>query len=388
MLHLNLLKAFLIMALVLIASCATLPPQSPTPEPVDFETSCRQLTDQLLKQAQTQLTTTSDNQNKTKKSVVIDPFVTANEGKIMAALNRRIETVMLEQIQQNFTNWQASPLTPKTLSDASYMIKGVIDLANQEKVGYRKIIASLVSLETGKKIAESDIFVVATDLTSSSPPNYQDSPAYVEDKRIEQMVSTAVTDLPNREYYDTLPTDVLLDEADATYGEEDFSKSLLLYRLSAQRADGQSARTYAGLYQTNLQLNNQTEAEKAFLQFLANNVKEDNKLNLKFFFHEDSTEFIKDEELRNEYAFWLHQIGRYFNSNSQCFHIVGYSSPSGNPAYNHQLSLLRAQKIQQQLEAYMPEVMQRSKVVGEGETQSGIETLARRVEMIVVDCPP
>jgi outer membrane protein OmpA-like peptidoglycan-associated protein len=160
----------------------------------------------------------------------------------------------------------------------------------------------------------------------------------------------------------------------------------LLYRLAAQRADGQTVRTYAGLYQTNLQLNDKTEAEKAFLQFLANSVKEDNKLNVKFFFHEDSTEFIKDEELRSEYAFWLSQIGHYFNNNNQCFQIIGYSSPSGNREYNHQLSLLRAQKIQQQLKAYIPDVMQRSKVVGEGETQSGIETLARRVEIMVVDC--
>jgi outer membrane protein OmpA-like peptidoglycan-associated protein len=379
----NLLKIFLIMMLVLITSCTTPPPQLSTAEPIDFETGIRQLTHRLLKQAQTELTQ-SNSQNQTEKSIVIDPFVT--EGEILATLNRRIEIVMLEQIQQNFTNWQAFPLTPETLTDANYMIKGVIDLDNQEKMGYQKIAASLVSLDTGKKIAESEIIVAATDITSNSLPNYQESPAYVEDKQIEQMVSTAVTDLPNREYYDTLPTNVLLDEADTIYAEQNFSKSLLLYRLAAQRADGQTVRTYAGLYQTNLQLNNQTEAQKAFLQFLANSVKEDNKLNVKFFFHEDSTEFIKDEELRSEYAFWLRQIGHYFNNNNQCFHIIGYSSPSGNQEYNHQLSLLRAQKIQQQLKTYIPDIMQRSKVVGEGETQSGIETLARRVEIMVVDC--
>lgn len=385
--YMNLLKVFLIMMLVLIASCTTPPSRLSTTdaEPVDFETGIGQLTHRLLKQAETQLTQLNS-QNQTEKSIVIDPFMTANKGEILATLNRRIEMAMLEQIQQNFADWQAFPLTPETLSEANYMIKGVVDLDNEEKMGSGKIVASLVSLDTGEKLAQSDILVAATDLTSNSPPSYQESPVYVEDKQIEQMVSTAVTDLPNREYYDTLPTNVLLDEADTIYAEQDFSKSLLLYRLAAQRADGQTVRTYAGLYQTNLQLNDKTEAEKAFLQFLANSVKEDNKLNVKFFFHEDSTEFIKDEELRSEYAFWLSQIGHYFNNNNQCFQIIGYSSPAGNREYNHQLSLLRAQKIQQQLKAYIPDVMQRSKVVGEGETQSGIETLARRVEIMVVDC--
>jgi len=380
--YVNLFNVFLSVVLVLIASCATPPSPLSNPEPIDFKTGIQQLTHQLLKQAQTHTNVTE----RSEKMVVIDPFVTANNGKIATTVSQQIESLMLEEIQRNFTHWQVSPLSEKTRSYANYMITGVVD----NQAGYQKITASLVQVDSDKKIAESNIWVVASDLnaklSSTVSPDYQDSPVYLEDKRIEQMVNTTVVDLPNQEYYGSLSTEALLDEADATYALEDFAKSLLLYRLAAQRDDGQTVRTYAGLYQTNLQLDEQTEAEKAFLQFLANSVKEDKKLNLKFFFHKDSVDFIKDEELRSEYAFWLRQIGDYFNSNNQCFHIIGYSSPSGNPEYNHQLSLLRAQKIQELLQAHIPEVMQRSKVVGEGETQSGMETLARRVEIMVADC--
>jgi hypothetical protein len=103
--YMNLLKVFLIMMLVLIASCTTPTSRLSTTdaEPVDFETGIGQLTHRLLKQAETQLTQLNS-QNQTEKSIVIDPFMTANKGEILATLNRRIEIAMLEQMIYRIEN--------------------------------------------------------------------------------------------------------------------------------------------------------------------------------------------------------------------------------------------------------------------------------------------
>ncbi|NJO15320.1 MAG: hypothetical protein HC877_06120 [Thioploca sp.] len=108
----------------------------------------------------------------------------------------------------------------------------------------------------------------------------------------------------------------------------------------------------------------------------------------------DSIEFLDDKELREEYDFWLQQIANYFKNNDQCFQIEGYSTRAENNQDN-QLALLRAQKIQNLMAIDFPQIKQKSIAVGKALSQRKksavseiIDTINRRVEIVVVACSP
>jgi len=192
---------------------------------------------------------------------------------------------------------------------------------------------------------------------------------------------------------DSLETDVLLDKAETALKNKKYEEALLFFELAAKRSDTPSVRTYAGLYQTHLKLKHIAAAEDAFRRLLEASFKKSNKLNFKFLFSVDSSEFINDADLRNEYSFWLRQIARYLTDRGLCSHIVGHSTVT-EEIKNEELSLLRAKKIQELMGMTFPAILQKSKVIGKGanETLVGtnsnnvMDTIDRRVEIVVVDC--
>jgi outer membrane protein OmpA-like peptidoglycan-associated protein len=232
-------------------------------------------------------------------------------------------------------------------------------------------------------------------LGSSSTPTYQDSPMYLRDRQIVELMPTANSEarLVNKEYYDSLDTQALLQKAQARYENQDYETASLLFNLVAERPDGRVMKTYAGLYQSHIKLENQAAAEKAFAQLLALSVKQNSRLNVKFLFSVSSTDFIENEELRREYSFWLRQIARYFKNNTLCFQMIGHSTLTEDQN-DSSLSFLRAEKIQTLMKEPFPMIMQRSKVVGKGNQENLVgtntndvrDTIDRRVEIIVANC--
>jgi outer membrane protein OmpA-like peptidoglycan-associated protein len=193
--------------------------------------------------------------------------------------------------------------------------------------------------------------------------------------------------------YDSVETDVLLDKADTALENKKYEKALLLFELAAKRSDTPWVRTYAGLYQTHLKLKHTAAAEKAFRRLLEASFKKSDKLNFKFLFSVNSSEFINDADLRNEYSFWLRQIARYLADKRLCSHIVGHSTVT-EEIENEDLSLLRAKKIQKLMAMTFPAILQKSRLIGKGanETLVGtnsnnvMDTIDRRVEIVLVDC--
>jgi len=55
---------------------------------------------------------------------------------------------------------------------------------------------------------------------------------------------------------------------------------------------------------------------------------------------------------------------------------------------NEELSLLRGKKVQELMEMTFPAILQKSKVIGKGATNSNnvMDTIDRRVEIVLVDC--
>ncbi len=186
---------------------------------------------------------------------------------------------------------------------------------------------------------------------------------------------------------DSVETDVLLDKADTALENKKYEEALLFFELAVKRSDTPLVRTYAGLYQTHLKLKDTAAAEEAFRHLLEASFKKSDKLNFKFLFSVNSSEFINDADLRNEYSFWLRQIARYLADKRLCSHIVGHSTVTENRK-NEELSLLRAKKIQKLMEMNFPAIRQKSKAIGKGSTNSNnaMDTIDRRVEIVVVDC--
>jgi len=214
-----------------------------------------------------------------------------------------------------------------------------------------------------------------------------------EDEPVDEPVDDDLINLVDEEQYNSLETDALLNQAEALFENHEFEKALFLFKLAVKRSDAQLVRTYAGLYQTYLKLEVQAAAENAFSNLLEARIMENKKLNFKFLFSVNSSEFINDVELKNEYLFWLRQIARYFDENSLCSLIIGHSSLTED-ANNHELSLERAKKVQELMADNFPIIMQSSKIIGESANENMIgtdsndvmDTLDRRVEMIVVEC--
>jgi len=244
--------------------------------------------------------------------------------------------------------------------------------------------------------------VIDSEVDIPLPPTYQDSPIHQKDKAplilsvekpVDESVETPDNELIDKEYYDSLNTNVLLAKAENLHENHGDEKAMALFKLAAIRPDAQLVRTYAGLYQTHLKLKQQAAAEKAFAQLLEASIQKNNKLNLKFLFSVNSNEFINDTELKKEYSFWLRQIALYLENNQVCTQIVGHSTQTEEKK-KQALSLLRAEKVQTLMGTHFPALIQSSKVLGKGSndnlmatnTNDVIDTIDRRVEIIVLDC--
>lgn len=417
---------FIVLGLSLLASCSSQKTQLSPKAPAGFEVAMRAMANDLL---ETALNHKELLESRGKITVALESFVDAKSGKVVKNISRRIEQIILKESQKNFDYFVIYRSTPNPPSNAQYTISGVIDFNHPKKQGYHLVSVNLSSLKTGKVLADSSGFISdpdfnyaptpkrqdnpihltdklptpkhqdsPMDLTDNLPdPKYQDSPMHLSDKRFESIKTIAASligNLANKAYYDALGTNALLKEAETLYDKQNYEKSFLLYYLAQERPDGRLVKTYAGLYQTTLQLKHNAAAEEAFDKLLGASVKENNRLNMKFLFSVNSTDFIDDNDLRNEYLFWLRLIAKHFQNNNRCFHIVGHSSLTENKDYDQKLSLSRAKKIQQLMGEHFPEVTQSSKVIGKGFSENLVGTgtddardaVDRRVEILVVDC--
>ncbi len=370
--------------------------QEPSKYPLEFKTAVNNLANHLL----LQIKNSQDTIGKLSTiNIVSDPFIDANSGEIIA-VSREIEQIIFGQAEK--LEVSITRITPQNLRSSQYIMSGIIDFT-EYSVGsitnkpekYYKISASVLDLKTGKIIADSNNWILNLDLDHTPTAFYRDSPIYMKDNRIESLINTArsgVGELANELYYDSLDIQALLIKAETDYENKNYSQALKLFERVSKRSDGKLMRTFAGIYETNLKLENSTEAETAFSQLLSASVEENQNLKIKFLFEVNSVEFINDSKLKQDYALWLKMIAKYFNDNDQCFHIVGHSSKTGNDVYNKKLSLKRSKAFQSKLQ--IQNINKRSKAIGKGFVENVVgsgtddvrDAIDRRVEIVVVNC--
>ncbi|MCK5720531.1 MAG: hypothetical protein KAH84_11390 [Thiomargarita sp.] len=187
----------------------------------------------------------------------------------------------------------------------------------------------------------------------------------------------------NQDYYNSLETAILIKKAENFYENQQYKKALYTFELTRKRPDAELVRVYGGLYQTYLKMQNQTAAEEAFSELLAANLKEkkDEKLNFKFLFSMNSDDFINDDDLKQEYHFWLQQIATFLEKRQLCIHIIGYSTTDEINEFPN-LSKLRAKKIQLTMQNTFADIQQNSEIMGENDNGGFLGT----VEIMIVDC--
>ena len=109
---------------------------------------------------------------------------------------------------------------------------------------------------------------------------------------------------------------------------------------------------------------------------------------MKFLFRPGSTQFWPDPAVSRFYPMWIREIAKEADSKAACLRITGHTSVTGSPAFNDQLSLKRAERVQTRLVAERPPLRSRTEAAGLGSrepiigtgTDDARDALDRRVE--------
>ena len=84
------------------------------------------------------------------------------------------------------------------------------------------------------------------------------------------------------------------------------------------------------------------------------------RLAVKFLFRPGSVRFATENKFSGTYGMWLQQIASETSASHECLQVTGHTSPTGPPALNDSLSLLRAEYIQSRLEGDDPALKKRT----------------------------
>lgn len=329
-------------------------------------------------------------------SVVLEPFVDKASGQVVP-IHHTIEQIMRQETQQHFNRLTLKQMTEEHLATTDYILSGALHWEHSQTVDtpqsgrYIQVSASILATDSKKIIAKHNVWIHESQLDATALGQYQESPVYLEEHQLPPTETPlSPTQQALKQQSADLPTERLLTQAETAYQEEDFERALVLFQLATEREDGRTLRTYAGLYDTYFKRDNLQAAEQTFSQLLTASIREHQQLNLKLLFTFDSVEFINDSQLRQQYAIWLTQIGAFLSQHDYCFQIEGHSTPKEDP----QLALARAQWVQQQLQAEFPDIVLKTRAVGQGAKDNIIgsgshdlrDAIDRRVEFVMIDC--
>lgn len=333
----------------------------------------------------------------TSPLLVIDNIVDSDSGEV-TVVNEKIANLIVDEATANFRFFSVERMNTDNILKANYVIVGAIshELNSTTNTTLPHLFLSVVDIKSSMVVAKTDVWIANIDLDFNPTPLYRDSPMFLKDKRIDALIATAKAEagtLANKEYFDSLETNALLDEASNAYNAGNYQLSLGLFARAAERDDGRTMKTFSGLYQNFYKLGKITEAEEAFDKLVEVGIQNDN-LSIKFLFRVDSTAFNGTGEDLNEYSIWLKEIAKNINNSNKCVQIIGHASNSGPFEYNKHLSKSRSLVIQKKMEAAYPGIRKKTKAIGRGFTENIVGTgtndsrdaIDRRVEFRVMDC--
>ena len=334
---------------------------------------------------------------RTKAVFVVDQIIDTDTGEVTKT-NKRIADLIADEGRRSFSEFSVYEMNSDNLKKADYVIAGVITQELYERTNKKlpHLVLSVVDVKSGLIASRSDVWISNDNLSYEPTPMYKDSPMYIKDQRVQALIATAKAEagsIADKEYFNSLETNALLDEASNAYDTGNYTLSLGLFAKAAERNDGKIMKTFSGLYQSFLKLGQADKAEQAFAS-LTEIGMQNNNLSVKFLFRVNDTEFSGTPNDLKEYSIWLRQIALRIHDSANCVQIVGHASKSGTDEYNKKLSLRRAQSIQSRLEAGTSGIATKTRAFGRGfdeniigsGTNDDSDAIDRRVEFKVVRC--
>jgi outer membrane protein OmpA-like peptidoglycan-associated protein len=333
-------------------------------------------------------------------TVVIDPLVDGMTG-YQSKATKSIQDRILVVAKKDFPQYAVQRITPDNLKLRPRILVGTFTPVNAQmktagaREAYRFCLV-MGDLQTGKIIAKSVARARIEDPDSTPTAAFADSPVWTADPSVDAYVATCqatkVGDPIKPEYIEGLLAASLISEASDAYDEGHYKEALDLYRTARKTPAGDQLRVYNGIYLSETKLGNSEQATVAFRE-LADYGLRKKRLAVKFLFRPGSVRFAADNPFSNSYGMWLQQIASETTASHQCLQVTGHTSPTGPPALNDSLSLLRAEYIQSRLEGDEPLLKKRTVAAGVGSRENLIGTgkddktdvLDRRVELKPID---
>ena len=377
----------------LISGCAPIA-RPALDSPLSFEVAVRMASYDLFAQVSNQLEFI-DKQN--KFVFLTDKIINADTGDEIN-LNAKISDIIAATARENFPNFSVLALNSDNVGQANFVIIGVVkqEVYSNGQAKFPHLLLSIVDMKTSVVKAHSEVWISNQNFEMQATPLFADSPMYIKDARVSALIATAKAAAgasADKEYFNALSTTAVLAEASEAYDAGNYTLAVGLFGKAADRADGLTMKTFAGLYQSFFKLGRMQEAENAFAKLAEVGIKSGN-LSVKFLFKVNDTDFFGDPQELIEYQIWLRQIANEIARSASCFDIVGHASRSGSADYNIKLSQKRADKIREKLQKTAEGIKMRTNAFGKGFEENIVGTgtndvrdaIDRRVEFKVQQC--
>ncbi len=330
---------------------------------------------------------------------VIDPLIDGSTGAQSTA-TQYIQKQVVALASEKYTRFQVRPFNSNELDKRPLVLIGTFNTIDKavEMSGERYawwICLVMVDLNTGRVVARGVARAQLGGVDDTPLDYFRDSPAWTEDDATSAYVrncqKTKVGDPVDPKYLDGLLASSLIAQGIEAYNNGQYQQALDLYKSAAAVPGGDQLRLFVGLYMANQKLGNRSAENDAFRQLVDYGLAH-KRLAVKFLFRPGSTIFVTDRTTSGPYEMWLQQIARESASRDVCLEVTGHTTPTGPPAINTRLSLLRAEYIRDRLDAIEPSLTPRTIATGVGSQENLVGTgkddesdaLDRRVEFKVL----
>jgi hypothetical protein len=311
-----------------------------------------------------------------ERTIAIDPLLDRTTGQQTAA-SVRAQGELATALAAVMNGATIEPLQKVTSETRGLVVTGSVGSVTPPD---RYVLTvALTDRVSGLVVAQSAARFKEEALDTTPTPFYANSPSLVRDRSVDGYLKTAETpkgSLADPLYVEQLPTAALIASALDEYNAGRWESALAGYTAAAARPDGQTLRTFNGIYLTNMHLRRPSEAEAAFGKIVSLGLNTNN-LAVKLLFRPGTTDFLADPNFSDAYPMWLR-----------------HTSASGTPAINDPLSLARAEAVRTRLLREAAGLDGRLKVNGVGSRKNIVGTGAddasdavdRRVEFEVQTC--
>ncbi len=328
--------------------------------------------------------------------VAVDLFAREESGQVPMAAHR-IEALLLQEARRRSDTFEVVGLSREGQAETRYLVTGTIasEPEKHEAKPVYRLRAAVTDLKTNRIVVRSEARFADADFDVSPMAIFRDNPFFDPSYQKKKMpVERPRGAVPPQASEYSVQTLALLREASDAYERKAYRQSLKLFEEAADRPDGQTLWTYAGLYLGYEKLGITESADAAFEKVLSISVAQYRMLTVRFLFQVNSVDFWDAAQNGERYKSWILRIGRYFDRTDQCLQVVGHCSKTGPEKWNKLLSLKRAEKIKRILGEFSPGLAARVEAVGKGSLENvvGIGTdddrdaLDRRVELVIVEC--